>query len=118
MIQTLSKITNIIVNTRFSAIHSWPDCDIAEVDYLRNPHRHEFHITVKAHVTHDNRYIEFIQLKNKINQFLRNNWEEKNLGRLSCEMMAEKLRQEFPICFYVRIMEDGENGAEIITEKY
>lgn len=107
---------NIIVNTKFSAIHSWPDCDIAEVDYLKNPHRHLFHVTMKAHVNHDNRHIEFIQLKNKINQFLRNTWEEKNLGRMSCEMMTTKLYQEFPICFYVRVMEDGENGAELIKE--
>lgn len=107
----------IIVNTRFSAIHCWPDCPISEVSYLRNPHRHEFHVTVKAPVSHDNRQIEFIQLKNKINQFIRKHWEEKDLGSVSCEMLCEELRQQFPICKYVRIMEDGENGAEIISEE-
>jgi 6-pyruvoyl-tetrahydropterin synthase len=107
---------NIIITTRFSAIHRWPDCPIEEVSYLRNPHRHEFHVTVKAEVNHDNRHVEFIQLKNKINQFLRKNWEEKDLGRMSCEMMCTKLRQEFPILNYVCVMEDGENGAELIRE--
>jgi len=104
---------NIIITTKFSAIHRWPDCPIEEVSYLRNPHRHEFHVTAKAPINHDDRDIEFIQLKNKINKFIRENWEEKDLGRMSCEMFCSKLMKEFSVLNYVRVMEDGENGAEL-----
>lgn len=107
---------NIIINTKFSAIHFWPDCEIEEVDYLRYPHRHEFHVKVKAPVTHDNRDIEFIQLKNKIDKWLSDHWDKQNLKQKSCEMMCKELMFHFPKLTYVRVMEDNENGAELIKE--
>lgn len=105
---------NIIINTRFSAIHFWPDCEIEEVDYLRYPHRHEFHVQVKALVSHDNRDIEFIQLKNKIERWISKNWNKQNLKSKSCEKMCSELLFNFPNLSYARVLEDGENGAEII----
>lgn len=105
---------NIIINTRFSAIHFWPDCPIEEVNYLTYPHRHEFHVKVKAPVTHENRDIEFIQLKNKIQTWISDNWDKQNLKSKSCETMCSELMFIFPVLNYVRVLEDGENGSEKI----
>jgi 6-pyruvoyl-tetrahydropterin synthase len=111
------KTMNIIINTRFSAIHFWPDCPIKEVAYLRNPHRHEFHVQVKAPVKHGDRDIEFIQLKNKIQLWISKNWDKQNLENKSCENMCSLLLFVFPELSYVRVLEDGENGAEIEKPK-
>lgn len=104
---------NIIVTTKFSAIHHWPGCYIEEVSYLKNPHRHEFHVQVKAPVIHDDRHIEFINLKNRIETWLQKNWDKKDLGQMSCEQMCTSLLNVFLELTYVRIMEDNENGAEV-----
>lgn len=104
---------NIIINIKFPAIHFWPDCNIEEVHYLQYPHRHEFYVKVKAPVIHDNRAIEFIQLKNKIDKWIYENWYNKNLKEKSCEMMCKELMSHFPELTYVRVMEDNENGSEV-----
>lgn len=109
--------TLVVLNTRFSAIHSWPNCDIEEVAYLRNPHRHEFHVTMKFKVTHDDRDIEFIRMKNRVDRVLRRNYHNKDLGAKSCETICKELMAEFGACF-VRVTEDGENGAEITLGIY
>lgn len=106
---------NIIINTRFSATHCWPSCPIESVSYLRHPHRHEFHVRAKKKITHDNRDIEFINLKNKIECYLQKFLDKKDLGSHSCEQIAKELADNFDLN-YVRVMEDGENGAEYIKE--
>lgn len=105
--------TNVIVNTSFEATHCWSSCPIEEVSFLRYPHRHIFHVQVKAPVQHNDRDIEFIVLKRQLNGFIREAWEGRHLDTMSCEAMAELLLTEFPELTYIRVMEDGENGAEI-----
>lgn len=105
-------ITNVIVNTRFTAIHCWPACPINEVSYLKTPHRHEFHVVAKKKVTHNDRDIEIIMLKQSIDEFISVNWKNTDLGSMSCEMMCSQLMTEFNLS-YVSVLEDGENGAEI-----
>jgi hypothetical protein len=34
--------TYIILTTQFEALHSWPDCDIEDMKFLKNTHRHVF----------------------------------------------------------------------------
>lgn len=104
---------NIIIKLQFSAIHSWPDCDIDEVSYLKYPHRHTFFVTMKFPIIFLNREIEFISLKNRIHKFIQNNLEGEDLGFTSCEMLAVDLIDKFPPCNYVSIFEDNENGAEV-----
>lgn len=105
-------ITNVIVNTRFSAIHCWPSCPINEVFYLRTPHRHEFHVTAKKQVMHNDRDIEIIMLKKSIDSFISENWKDKDIGSMSCEMMCSELLSLFNLS-YISVLEDGENGAEL-----
>ena len=104
---------NVIINTRFAAIHSWPNCHIDEVDFLKYPHRHEFHVTAKKSVKHNDRDIEIIQLKDHINRFIYEAWDNRNIGSLSCEDLCEILAEKFQLD-YVSVLEDGENGAEYI----
>lgn len=110
--------TYIIVNTQFTAIHNWPDCNIAEVDFLIHPHRHIFHVQVKCEVFHDNREIEFIQLKNRLNNYL-SYINNTFIGSKSCEMIAKDIAKFVNdligqnVVKSVRVLEDGENGGEI-----
>ncbi len=106
---------NIIIQTRFTATHCWPECPIESVSYLKNPHRHEFHVLAKKRVTHANRDIEFIDLKNKLDAHINERWNQKDIGSTSCELICRVLAKDFNLD-YVRVLEDGENGAEYIKE--
>ena len=104
---------NVIIKLQFSATHAWPGCEIGEVAYLRHEHRHTFFITMKFPITHDDRDIEFISMKNKVHEFIQKNWEGEDLGSWSCEMLAKELIHQFSSCNYVSVFEDNENGAEV-----
>lgn len=108
---------NIIINTQAEGIHNWPDCFIPEVSFLKHPHRHIFFIVAKKEVTHNDRDIEIIQLKRKIDQYLIDSYAIKgqktlHFGSKSCEMIAEELFEKFQLS-YCSVLEDNENGAEI-----
>ncbi len=102
---------NVIIKTSFSAVHCWPNCPIEAVSFLKHPHRHTFHVVLKCSVTHNNRDIEILQLKSKVNVYL-SQYEDQNMGRKSCEDLAEELLHRFH-AVYVSVLEDNENGAEI-----
>lgn len=112
--------TNIIINTQVEGIHNWPECDIKEVEFLKFPHRHIFHICCKKEVTHEDRDIEIINLKREINIVLQQTYGNEQgvllLGRKSCEMIASELVQAFNLN-YCSVLEDGENGAEVFLQK-
>lgn len=109
--------TNIIINTSFPAFHNWvgaPD----EFEYLQHMHRHVFHVQIKMKVWHDNRGIEFIDAKTKFDAWLRKNYQNEEMVNTSCEMLCKHFldfltRMYGPIVEYIRVLEDGENGAEI-----
>lgn len=109
--------TNIIINTQVEGIHNWPGCDIKEVEFLKFPHRHIFHICCKKEVKHDDRDVEIINLKRQINQVLSQVYGSAETGVLmfgskSCEMLARELLLTFEL-EYCSFLEDGENGAEV-----
>lgn len=104
--------TYIVIKTQFSATHYWPECPLESVNYLKYPHRHVFHVTIKKQVHHDDRQIEFIDFKNRINEFIYSNWQNQFLKKMSCEMIAKKLIEVFEADF-VSVFEDNENGAEV-----
>ena len=105
------------VNTRFTGEHKWPDAP-DEVAFLRNYHRHEFHVRVTVEQMHNDRDVEYIMLKRALNDFL-DEWPQK-LGSKSCEMMAEEILEDFLLSEYgndrrytVEVLEDGENGGGV-----
>lgn len=102
----------ITIKTQFEALHSWPGCDIPEVDFLRHAHRHIFHVKMKWEVKGLDRAKEFIMMKRRVNRWIDENWEGQYLKGKSCEMMVVELMDRFNAS-YVEISEDGENGAEV-----
>jgi hypothetical protein len=103
------------VKTRFTGEHRWPNAP-DEVAFLRDYHRHEFHVEVSVEQTHNDRDVEYIMMKRALDDFL-SEWPQK-LGSKSCEMMAEDIIEDFLVPNYgderrygVSVIEDGENGA-------
>lgn len=105
--------TTIFSTVSFEATHYWQNCDIDEVKYLKNEHRHLFGIKVYKTVTHNDRDIEFIVLKHRVIEYLEQKYPEHKLGGTSCEMLAEELIKEFDL-IKCEVNEDNENGA-IVT---
>ncbi len=98
--------------TRFAALHRWKEApEIA--NYLRDFHRHEFHVKVIIEVDRS-RQIEFIHLKNQVDSYIRQNYEGQRLDK-SCEDMASEILRAFH-AHSVEINEDGENGATVVRE--
>ena len=107
--------TLIVVKSQFEGIHAWDKCPHDDVGFLRHPHRHIFHVTMKVEVSHDDRQLEFIQVKRKLTQFL-NSLDVLNLGSTSCEMLAKQIGRFFVPIFpvnMVSVSEDEENSAEV-----
>jgi len=98
--------------TSFEGYHRWKDAP-KEVEFLREWHRHIFHVRLEVPVNHDNRDVEFIMLKQSVeawldvNGYLRGRFEE------SCEQIAIRLANAFSAS-QVEVSEDGENGARIV----
>lgn len=102
---------------RFEGIHHWPDAPDS-VEFLREWHRHVFHVEGEISVSHENREVEFITLANQMKIFLIGLFSQANfpgvlnLGYSSCETIARILANEFELsrCY---VSEDGENGATV-----
>lgn len=94
--------------------HCWPDAPPHRA-YLRDAHRHLFHVEVRTKVWHDNREIEFHDLLDSA----RSAWRERCTTPLaaSCEMkaraIAERLHEATSRSYTVTVSEDGECGATI-----
>lgn len=111
------------IKTQFEGVHNYPDAP-DEVSYLRYPHRHIFYVTVELDVFSDDREIEFIMLKHKLNQWLntqKNSVGVIELGTTSCEQMGERIIRCLAAVvegqkereLVVAVSEDNENGANV-----
>lgn len=105
----------VFCSLEMEGIHNWPGCPFDEVGYLRDPHRHMFHITAFVNVSHDDRDVEFIMLKHEIKEYLYDKyWDDEHkclwVGSMSCEMIAAELIDKYNLCKCI-VSEDGENGA-------
>ena len=94
--------------------------DWLDVSFLASPHRHIFHFRVEMEVFHDDRDVEFIQLK----RILENWYGDKTLSvdYKSCEMIAkdlfDKIATKWPNRdIRIEVSEDGENGCRIYFDK-
>jgi len=98
-------------------IHNWPECPFERVAFLRDPHRHMFHIKAYMPVTHSDRDVEFILLKQKVKTYISNKYFEYTVGccqfnSMSCEMIAKELIEELGLSA-AEVSEDGENGSVV-----
>jgi hypothetical protein len=109
----------IIVRTSFEGFHCWKDAPI-EVGFLRNLHRHIFHVEVKIEVPHNNRALEFFIVQHFLEDYIQNQLpEDRNLKQTSCEMLAEgfceaiKTQYRIKKGITVTVFEDNENGGGV-----
>lgn len=117
--------TEIWVTLQVEGTHNWPKCPFKEVAFLRETHRHIFHIKAYKEVTHSDRDVEFIMLKRDILDYLRFEYttgygasEARTVhafGSKSCEMIATELIKEFELS-RCSVSEDNENGAIVTNE--
>lgn len=100
---------------QIDGVHRWKDCDIKSVSFLSNPHRHMFGIKAYIEVKHDDRDVEFIDLKHSITEYINEKYYDTNkrthnFDNKSCEMIAIELINEFNLV-KCEVNEDNENGA-------
>lgn len=100
---------SIFITTSFPAFHHWPDAPDS-CAFLREMHRHVFHVKMVWPVRTDNRDIEFITKKAEVEEWIRDIWYGKEIGTMSCERIAKLLIRKFGATI-VEVSEDGENGA-------
>lgn len=103
----------IYVQFRKEGIHAYPEAPEG-VEFLRYPHRHEFHFKVAIEVFHDDRDIEFILFKRELESLYGDGTLQ--LNSKSCEMLCDDLLdyvvQKYPHrAIKIEVSEDGENGA-------
>ena len=117
----MDKGTYVYCTTQFIGFHQWKDAPDSFA-YLRNKHRHVFHVKVVVEVSHVDRDVEFHYLKVKVDDAIGNQyrkWKEE----ASCEEMAVDigswlrnnpvLGTSFDVQS-VEVSEDGENGAIVV----
>lgn len=108
-------IRKIWVTADFRALHRWEGCHIAEVDYLREWHRHCFKVKVTCPVAHSDRDLEFMMVQKVLREVI-HDYEGQHVD-MSCEMFAEDIRRHMntvigrEVVESVEVSEDGENGA-------
>ena len=117
MPKTVKISTEVYCTLQIEGQHCWPECPFEEVKYLRDPHRHLFHIKATKKVTHDDRDVEFIILKHKIEDYFYEKYFDSdlrlmNFESMSCEMIAKELITKFDL-LRCEVSEDGENGAVV-----
>lgn len=100
-------------------IHKYPaaatDPNLADVAFLAHPHRHMFFFKIWIEVFHDDRDIEFIQVKRYCESLYIE--DVLQLNHRSCEMLCDDLADVLALKYpgrYIKISvsEDNENGAE------
>lgn len=123
----------LICKLNIPGFHRWPKAPNSHA-YLRNLHRHEFHIQVEIKVD-ENRAYEFIEIKDKFHSWLLENFGEavtpaqvslslKNhiyldkIEKQSVEGLAEEILMYIDgeyknYGIRVTVMEDGENGSRV-----
>lgn len=105
----------IKAKVRFEGIHSWDNCHLPEVDFLKYPHRHIFTVMAKKEVTHLDRDVEFIKLGREILNYINSTYEPcsdknsaLNLESTSCEALSVRLLEKFNLS-ECEVWEDEEN---------
>lgn len=101
----------VFATTRFEGFHRWPAAP-EEVAFLRDLHRHVFHVRVEVEVQHDDRDVEFILLGRRVKGEVQAILATQDTSCWSCERWARELVQRLDLC-RCEVSEDGENGSVV-----
>lgn len=107
--------TYINVSFQFEGFHKWVDAP-KEVGFLKDLHRHIFHVKATIQVSHEDRDLEFILVKRWLESEVPNMKNVVGEGA-SCETMCryfiDIITDKHPDVPYVmlEVSEDGENGG-------
>jgi hypothetical protein len=102
----------VLASFQVEGFHCWPAAQ-APVEFLRDRHRHMFHVELERWVTHRDREVEIIQLRRGGIDLLHEHFGKPcEFGALSCEDIAAFIltRLRLSRC---SVLEDGENGAVV-----
>lgn len=103
-------MTVVYCTTRFVAFHRWASAPDS-VAFLRDRHRHEFHVRAEYAVDHEDRDVEFISKKVEVDEAVRVALcSSDDTETWSCERWARWIGEWTGACA-VDVSEDGENGA-------
>jgi hypothetical protein len=108
-----TALAEIFIRFQREGWHYWPGAE-GKREYLGSLHRHMFHVDVITDVMHDDREIEFHDLRD----YVWGLWpHDGHFGGSSCEMIARMLADacasHFGRGFSVTVSEDGEFGAMV-----
>ena len=109
----------IFVTTEFEGLHRWANAP-EQTAFLRQFHRHIFKVRLEIEVRHDDRELEFFDVKQRLNRGIKVVLNTNDAG--SCEQIATKLLNYLAQYLKGREMtcevsEDGENGAIVSINK-
>lgn len=113
---THGAIMHAVVRFDREGWHNWPTAPDNRA-YLRHPHRHLFQFEVGVSVGHQNREIEFHDLRDFCLSAVP---DRHNHGSRSCELIARELIAALVDTYgadrryAVAVFEDGENGAVVV----
>jgi len=115
---------SIEVHNQFIGFHAWATCPFPEVAFLKDRHRHVFHVYVTAGVAHADRALEFFMLQRDIRSALEQLYNslkvnvpgnEYELGNRSCETVCLELYEILKTGFkyntikQIKVSEDNES---------
>jgi hypothetical protein len=108
----MSIKTMIWITTQFEGFHKYPKAPDG-VEFLKDLHRHIFHVKVWIEVKHNDRELEFILFKRFINKVIWNNNLSENAScEIICDALYESIKSKYPKReVRIEVSEDGENGA-------
>jgi hypothetical protein len=120
--EVVSSKATIFVKFTQEGIHCWKDAPDGPRAYLRNPHRHLFVIEARTEVEHDDRQLEFFDVRDQIEGlFGLIAGPARDLGSQSCEMLARRIGMHLvewsggKHTWAVTVSEDGEAGASVTS---
>lgn len=100
--------------------HRWAQAS-ENLMHLRYRHAHDFKVTVQSNVTHNDREIEFYELRFVLERYFKDHYPHTDygyeFGEESCETIAAKVMDHFPEFVRVSVFEDNGMGAIISKER-
>lgn len=107
---------HILVRQTQNAIHCWPNAT-GRRWYLGFDHMHRFLISIRAPVSHDDRQIEFHDLRDRLRNVIIRlavpRGAVHDFGNRSCEAIGRAILGLIPEACWIQVMEDEEHGAEV-----